>query len=70
MRAHAYGLLRTILGTAASDGKIAVNPCVIRAAGTTRRIHQIRPASLPQLAKLTAAMPQQYLSFAMSLGPV
>jgi hypothetical protein len=35
VRAHCYGLLRTILGTAVSDGKISVNPCVIRDAGTT-----------------------------------
>lgn len=35
IRSHCYGLLRTILGTAASDGKISVNPCVIRGAGAT-----------------------------------
>ena len=51
MRAHAYGLLRTILGTAASDGKITVNPCVIRGAGTTKRVHKIRPATLPEMEK-------------------
>lgn len=57
LRAHAYGLLRTIMGTAASDGKISVNPCVIRGAGSAKRVHRIRPASLPELEKLTAAMP-------------
>jgi hypothetical protein len=46
MHAHSYGLLRTIMGTAASDGKISVNPCVIRGAGTARRVHKIRPATL------------------------
>ena len=60
LRAHAYGLLRTIMGTAASDGKIAVNPCVIRGAGSARRVHKIRPASLPELEKLTAEMPEPY----------
>jgi integrase len=60
MRAHAYGLLRTILGTAASDGKIATNPCVIRGAGSARRVHRIRPATLPELQKITAEMPPQY----------
>ena len=60
MRAHAYGLLRTILGTAASDGRITVNPCVIRGASSARRVHKIRPATLSQLEKLTAAMPDQY----------
>jgi len=60
LRAHAYGLLRTIMGTAASDGKITANPCVIRGAGAARRVHKIRPATLPELAALTAAMPEQY----------
>lgn len=60
LRAHAYGLLRTIMGTAASDGKINANPCVIRGAGSARRVHKIRPASLDELAALTAAMPEQY----------
>ena len=60
VRSHAYGLARTILGTAASDGKIGANPCVIRGAGATKRKHTIRPASLPELAKLTGAMPEPY----------
>lgn len=57
LRAHAYGLLRTIMGTAASDGKISVNPCVIRGASTATRVHRIRPASLSELAALAEAMP-------------
>lgn len=57
MRAHCYGLLRTIMGTAASDGKIAVNPCVIRGAGSARRVHKIRPATLDELAIITKEMP-------------
>ena len=60
IRAHAYGLLRTIMGTAASDGRISANPCVIRRAGSTRRVHEIRPASQDELAKLADAMPEQY----------
>ena len=60
LRSHAYGLLRTILGTAASDGKISLNPCVIRGAGSTKRVHKIRPASLPELETITQAMPEQY----------
>lgn len=58
LRSHAYGLLRTIMGTAASDGKIATNPCVIRGAGSAKRVHKIRPASLPEIELLTAAMPE------------
>ncbi|MGK2880430.1 MAG: tyrosine-type recombinase/integrase [Mycobacterium sp.] len=60
LRAHAYGLLRTILTTAANDGKINVNPCVIRGGGTAKRVKQIRPATLPELAALAEAMPKQY----------
>jgi integrase len=60
LRAHCYGLLRTILGTAVTDGKLPANPCVIKGAGSTRRAHQPRPASLGELAKLTAAMPEPY----------
>jgi integrase len=60
LRAHAYGLLRTIMGTAASDGKITANPCVIRGAGSARRVHKIRPASLDEIAVIAEEMPEQY----------
>jgi integrase len=60
LRAHAYGLLRTIMGTALSDGKIKTNPCVIRGAGSARRVHKIRPASLDEIEAITQAMPEQY----------
>lgn len=60
LRSHAYGLLRTILGTAASDGKISANPCLIRGAGTTKRVKQIRPATLPEIGKIATDMPEPY----------
>jgi integrase len=60
LRAHCYGLLRTILGTAVSDGLLSGNPCHIKGAGTTKRAITIRPLTLPELAKLTEAMPQRY----------
>jgi integrase len=60
LRAHCYGLLRTIMATAASDGKITTNPCVIRGAGSARRVHKIRPASLDEIEIITQAMPEQY----------
>lgn len=60
LRAHCYGLLRTIMGTALSDGKISVNPCVIRGAGSARRVHKIRPASLDEIATIAQAMPERY----------
>ena len=60
MRAHSYGLLRTIMATAASDGKIRVNPCVIRGAGAARRVHKIRPATLDELEIIAREMPEEY----------
>ena len=60
LRAHAYGLLRTILCQAVHDGEIPLNPCHIRGAGNSRRVHKIKPATLGELEALTAAMPEQY----------
>lgn len=60
MRAHCYRLLNTIMSTAASDGKIPANPCVIRGAGTAHRVRKIRPASPAEIETITAAMPAQY----------
>jgi integrase len=59
-RAHAYSLLRTILGTAAADDIIAANPCRVRGAGSVRRAREIRPATLPELEALVKAMPPRY----------
>jgi integrase len=58
-RAHAYGLLRTILADAVRDGEIVVNPCHIRGAGNSRRVHKIKPATLAELEVLVAAMPER-----------
>lgn len=60
MRAHAYGLLRTIMGTAASDGEITVNPCAIRGAATAKRVHKVRPASVEEVATIADEMPEQW----------
>ena len=60
LRAHCYGLLRTILATATSDGLIGANPCHIKGAGTTKRAITIRPLTMTELAKLTEAMPERY----------
>jgi integrase len=59
-RAHAYALLRTILGTAVTDELIEANPAHIRGAGGYKRQHQIRPASLAELATITERMPARY----------
>lgn len=59
-RAHAYGLLRTIMGTAVTDDVILTNPCRVRGAGNAKRVKQIRPATLPELEAIAAAMPPRY----------
>lgn len=56
-RAHAYGLLRTILGTAVADGHLPANPCHIRGAGSAKRVHRIEPLTVNQLGRLADEMP-------------
>lgn len=58
LRAHAYSLLRTIMGSAVNDELINANPCRIVGAGRAKRVHKIRPASVEELAGLTAEMPE------------
>ena len=59
MRARTYALLRAIMATAVTDELIDATPCRIRGAGQTQRVHKIRPASVTELAELTAAMPDR-----------
>lgn len=59
LRAHAYGLMRTILGAAVSDQLVAVNPCTIRGAGNSTRVHKIKPATLAELETIAAEMPER-----------
>lgn len=59
-RAHAYGLLRTILNTAIADELIPANPCRIRGAGQAKRARNIRPASLPELEAIAKTIPDRY----------
>ncbi|MEI2718303.1 MAG: site-specific integrase [Candidatus Nanopelagicales bacterium] len=58
-RAHAYGLLRTILGTAVDDDVIAANPCRIRGAGSTKRDKTITVATIPEVTAIAEAMPDR-----------
>jgi integrase len=60
LRAHAYGLLRTILSEAVHDAEIPSNPAHIRGAGSSTRVHKIKPASLAELEALVTAMPGKY----------
>lgn len=65
LRAHAYGLLRTILGTAVEEEKIPANPCHIRGAGNVRRAKKVEPATLAQLEAIASAMPERYRPMAL-----
>lgn len=60
LRAHAYGLLRTILAGAVQDRLMDHNPCHIRGAGNSTRIHKIKPATLEELEQIVTAMPERY----------
>lgn len=58
-RARAYGLLSAVMRSAVLDDVIAANPCRVRAGGQAKRAKTPRPASLPELETLTAAMPDR-----------
>lgn len=60
LRAHAYGLLRTILAGAVQDRLTDLNPCHIRGAGNSKRVHKIKPATLAELEAIVTGMPERY----------
>ncbi|MCT2076503.1 tyrosine-type recombinase/integrase [Dietzia cinnamea] len=57
--AHCYALLRTILGTAVDDGLIEANPCRIRGASQSKRVHEIEVLPPGALERLAAEMPDE-----------
>src|SRR5699024_1047845 len=57
--AHAYALLKTILGTAVDDGLIPSNPCRIRGGTQTRRAHEVVVLDAAEIDRLAAAMPDR-----------
>lgn len=65
LQAHAYGLLRTILGQAERDELLTRNPCHIRGAGETKRVKQIEPATLVELETIVTALPPRYRVMAL-----
>lgn len=68
LAAHAYGLLRTVLATAVSDGKIATNPAAIRGAGTAKRVHKVQPATVAQIGTIADAMPARWSLMVLLAG--
>ena len=65
LRARAYGLLRTILGSAVDDTALAANPCQIRGAGRVEAAHPVRPATLDELEVAVSSMPPRYRAMAL-----
>lgn len=66
-RAQAYSLLRTILGSAAlarPQPLIPYNPGAHRGAGNVKR-HQVRPATLDELATIVEELPDRYQLMAL-----
>lgn len=59
LRAHSYGLLRSIFSSAVSDGLAPVSPCTIRGAGTAPTARKVRTMSLDELGTLVEAMPDR-----------
>lgn len=60
VRAHAYGLVRSIFAAAVGDQIITWNPCTIRGAGQAKRASKTEPASVEELEAIIAAMPDRY----------
>jgi len=58
--AHAYQLLRTILGTAKSDGLLRENPCTIPKAGRTPKRRELDLLTVEELDTVVAEMPARY----------
>jgi integrase len=66
LRAHAYSLLRTILGTAVDRRLIPnANPAKVRGGGTSARVKKVKPATLQELETLVAALPARYRLMAL-----
>ena len=60
LRAHAYGLLRTICATAVSEDLLDTNPCRLRGASSSKTKHRSQIASLAEIETIVTAMPERY----------
>lgn len=58
--AHAYQLLRTIMGTAKTDGLIRENPCTIPKAGRTPQRRELDLLTVDELDAVVEGMPDRY----------
>jgi len=66
--AHAYSLLRAIMNSAYRDDLISANPCRIERAGSSRKVHRTKPASLAELDVIVGAVPPRYRAMILLAG--
>jgi len=59
-RSHAYRLVRTIMGTAVTDGLIEANPCHIPKAATAKTNHKADILDVADVAKLADTIDAKY----------
>lgn len=67
-RAHAYGLLKAILGDAVQRRLIDFNPAHIRGGTNVKRARPIRPATVEELGVIAANMPERLRLFVLLAG--
>lgn len=68
IRPQSYSLVRTIFASAASERPhpwVPYHPAHIRGAGSTKRAHQVQPASLDELRIIVEELPDRYKLMAL-----
>lgn len=65
LKAHAYGLLKAICGSAVRSGALVVNPCSIENASVAKRRSKTEPATLEELETVVNASPARYRSMVL-----
>lgn len=60
MRAHTYSLLQTLMSAAVREQFIVTNPCTIKGAGSSKRVHKIEPATTEELNAIVEAVPERH----------
>lgn len=58
--ARAYGLLNAIMGTAIQDGRVKVNPCMVRGAQSASTGKKVEPPTSAELDKIMAAITPRF----------
>jgi integrase len=67
MRAYCYRLMHTVMRSAYSDELVASDPCRLRGAGQTEKVHVTVPATVEDLRLATKAVPPE-LRLSVSLS--